>query len=119
MAAADILVTKAGPATISEACVAGLPMIISGAIPGQEEGNVDYVVKNNIGVYAPSPHQVAETVMRWFTADPAELERRANRAKAVARPDAVWEIVDEIYEHAQRAPVTRSNSGWNLAASRL
>ncbi|HEX3052308.1 MAG TPA: glycosyltransferase, partial [Aggregatilineaceae bacterium] len=33
MAGADILITKAGPATISEACIAGLPMILSGAVP--------------------------------------------------------------------------------------
>lgn len=118
MAAADLLVTKAGPATISEACVAGLPIIISGAIPGQEEGNVDYVVQNNIGVFANTPRKVAEAVVSWLH-DPGELERRAERARAVARPDAVWEIVDEIYAYAQRAPVTRSSSDWNLAASPL
>ncbi|MBL8121064.1 MAG: galactosyldiacylglycerol synthase, partial [Anaerolineae bacterium] len=51
MAAADILVTKAGPATISEACIAGLPQILYDAIPGQETGNVEFVVQNNAGVF--------------------------------------------------------------------
>ena len=67
MAAADILVTKAGPATICEACIAGLPMILSDAIPGQEPGNVEFVVNNNAGVYAPSPKLVAGTVQDWLT----------------------------------------------------
>jgi 1,2-diacylglycerol 3-beta-galactosyltransferase len=50
MAAADILVTRAGPGTISEACAAGVPFILFNAInainaiPAQEEGNVAVVV---------------------------------------------------------------------------
>ncbi|MCA9975497.1 MAG: glycosyltransferase, partial [Anaerolineales bacterium] len=46
MGAADILITKGGPGTISEAFIAGLPVIISGYIPGQEAGNVQYVLEN-------------------------------------------------------------------------
>jgi 1,2-diacylglycerol 3-beta-galactosyltransferase len=45
MAAADILVTKAGPATISEACIAGLPLILSDAIRTGKQRQ--YVVQNN------------------------------------------------------------------------
>ena len=37
MCASDLLVTKAGPGTLAEAFIAGLPVIISGYIPGQEE----------------------------------------------------------------------------------
>ena len=43
--AASVLVTKAGPGTISEACASGCPLVLSGAIPGQEAGNVHYVTK--------------------------------------------------------------------------
>lgn len=105
MAAADMIVTKAGPATITEACVAGLPLIISGAIPGQEEGNVEFVVRNDIGVYAPRPGQVAETLAQWLREDPARLRERAARARERARPDAVWKIVDEVHHYAHLAPV--------------
>jgi 1,2-diacylglycerol 3-beta-galactosyltransferase len=105
MAACDILITKAGPATICEACMAGLPMIISGAIPGQEDGNVAYVTENQIGVYAPGPHLVASTLADWLGQERAHLMRRADRAKALARPNAVWEIADELHQLAQLGPV--------------
>ena len=55
MAAADILVTKAGPGTICEAFIAGLPLIIYSRMPGQEDGNVFYVVDQKAGVWAPHP----------------------------------------------------------------
>lgn len=100
MAAADILVTKAGPATLTEAAIAGLPMIISDAIPGQEEGNVTYVVENNAGAYAPEPRQVAETVAAWLNEGPDALARRAANARRIANPNAVWEIADEIWQWA-------------------
>lgn len=95
MAAADMLVTKAGPATISEACHAGLPMIISGAIPGQEDGNVTLVVENGAGIYADSPQRVANAMQTWLAED--DWRRRAENAKSLARPNAVWEILEEIH----------------------
>ncbi len=101
MAASDMIVTKAGPATIMESCTAGLPIIISGAIPGQEIGNVEYVIKNEAGVLARGPQAVANTVEDWLNEHPEELQRRAENAKKLARPNAVWEIVDEIYQYAQ------------------
>jgi 1,2-diacylglycerol 3-beta-galactosyltransferase len=105
MAASDMIVTKAGPATIMESCTAGLPIIISGAIPGQEIGNVEYVVKNEAGVLARGPKAVANTVESWLNEYPEELQRRAANAQKLARPNAVWDIVSEIYEHAQHDSV--------------
>jgi 1,2-diacylglycerol 3-beta-galactosyltransferase len=53
MEAADILLTKAGPGTISEALNAGLPMILYSRLPGQEDGNIHYVVDEGAGIWAP------------------------------------------------------------------
>ena len=55
MAASDMLVTKAGPGTISEGFIAGLPLVLYARLPGQEDGNVQYVVKKRAGVWAPRP----------------------------------------------------------------
>jgi 1,2-diacylglycerol 3-beta-galactosyltransferase len=105
MVAADILVTKAGPATICEACIAGLPLILSDAIPGQETGNVNYVVQNNAGVYAPSPGAVADSVSQWLAEGEQGLRQRAENAHRLARPNAVWEIADEIWHYAQQPKI--------------
>lgn len=105
MAAADVLVTKAGPATISEACIAGLPMILSDAIPGQETGNVDYVVDNHAGVFAANPNAVGDAVAAWLAEGPAGLARRAENARRIARPDAVWQIAKEVWAYAHKPPI--------------
>ena len=57
MQAATILVTKAGPSTIAEAANAGLPLVLYSCLPGQEEGNVEYVVTGGLGRWAPGPAQ--------------------------------------------------------------
>ena len=44
MGAADVVITKAGPGTIAEALIRGVPLMLNGAIPCQEEGNVPFVV---------------------------------------------------------------------------
>merc|ERR1740139_1345730 len=62
MRASDAIVTKAGPGTIAEAAICGLPCILSSFLPGQEEGNVPYVVNNGFGCYEGSPEGIADTV---------------------------------------------------------
>jgi 1,2-diacylglycerol 3-beta-galactosyltransferase len=118
MAAADILVTKAGPSTISEACIAGLPLILYDAIPGQETGNVEYVVENHAGVFAPSPRAVADNVQEWLAEGRGGLERRSRIARRLGRPNAVWEIADEVWEYAHKPliPTIRRNILKQVAA---
>lgn len=37
MGACDMVITKAGPGTMAEALIAGLPIMLNGFVPGQEE----------------------------------------------------------------------------------
>ena len=46
----DMIVTKPGGLTVSEAIASGLPMGIFKAIPGQEEQNADFLVRKNMAV---------------------------------------------------------------------
>jgi 1,2-diacylglycerol 3-beta-galactosyltransferase len=113
LAATDVLVTKAGPATITEACIAGVPVILYDAIPGQETGNVEFVVRNNIGVFAPTPEEIGSTLARWLNEGPDKLRQRAQRARDLGRPDAVFDIAEEIWHYAHSAPIeTRRTTLW-------
>ena len=96
MFAADCMVTKAGPGTISEALVCGLPLVLSGFIPGQEEANVDYVVGNGAGLFASQPKEIAAIVGRWLGGDRGEAERFADNARRLGRPDATERIVRRV-----------------------
>jgi 1,2-diacylglycerol 3-beta-galactosyltransferase len=96
MAACDCIITKAGPGTIAESLAMGLPMVLSGYIVGQEEGNAPYVVDNGVGEYSEDPVQIARIVHRWFGEERATMARMTARARRLGRPDATYYIVDEI-----------------------
>jgi 1,2-diacylglycerol 3-beta-galactosyltransferase len=91
MRAADIIVTKAGPGTIAEALIANLPIILYAKLPGQEDGNVDFVVSEHVGVWAPEPLSVVRTLTRWISR-PAERQKVVENCCRVARPDASRQI---------------------------
>jgi 1,2-diacylglycerol 3-beta-galactosyltransferase len=105
MRAADILISKGGPATITEAAVIGIPLILSGAIRFQESPNVEYVVANRAGIYAPGPQRVAEALTEVMQPDGIRLNDLATGIRRLAQPDAIWHIADEIWR-ACRVPIT-------------
>lgn len=96
MAACDCIVTKAGPGTIAEALISGLPIVLSGFIPGQEEGNIPYVLENQVGCYGQSPEAIAAIVYHWFTDGRAQLAEMIARARALGKPQATLQIVESI-----------------------
>ena len=97
--AADILVTKAGPNTLAEAFVMGLPTVLYAAIPGQEEGNVRLVLEQDAGVWAPGPERAADAVMVLLRDE--ELRRAmGRRAGELATPHAADAIARELYNLA-------------------
>lgn len=95
MQAARLLVTKAGPGTISEALIAGLPMVLYSRVPGQEEGNVDYVVSKAVGLWAPGSQATADAVARWID-HPEELHQAAEVCREIARPDAALKVAEIV-----------------------
>ena len=95
MRAADILVTKAGPGTISEALIANLPIILYHRIPGQEEGNVSYVIDEGAGVWAPEIEDIIGTLKDWLQ-NPSKRDEAVNHAKRLARPNASRQIAQTI-----------------------
>ncbi len=99
MQAANVLVTKAGPGTISEAFIAGLPIILYSRLPGQEEGNVDYVVDEGAGIWAPEPRKVVAALQNWLD-HPDELQKASQTALHLARPDAARQIARLLVEKA-------------------
>lgn len=96
--AAACVVTKAGPGTIAEACTAGCPLVLFGAIPGQETGNVRHVTETCAGVWAPSTQAVVTALAAWLEPrdGPAALRRAAVRALRLGRPHAARDIAAHV-----------------------
>ncbi|KAM3293615.1 hypothetical protein ACQJBY_036890 [Aegilops geniculata] len=98
MGSCDCIITKAGPGTIAEALIRGLPIILNDFIPGQEVGNVPYVVDNGAGVFCKNAGEAARQVARWFTTETDELRRYSRNALKLAQPEAVFDIVRDIHK---------------------
>ncbi|TEU10678.1 MAG: galactosyldiacylglycerol synthase [Anaerolineales bacterium] len=114
MGASDVIVTKAGPSTISEALIIGLPILLSGFIPGQEEGNVEYVMNKGAGTLTEKPQLIAATLAQWLQPENETLTQMAQKAQRLGRPQAALDIAAEIFNLAQ----ARSSSTQSLTLSR-
>lgn len=88
MRAASVVVTKAGPSTICEALVAGRPLLLTGYVPGQEAGNVDFVVDGGAGLLTPTPATLVEALRGLVDRDSSLRQHMKSNALRLARPEA-------------------------------
>jgi len=97
MVSADVLVSKAGPGTIAEAAALSLPVLLTSFLPGQEEGNVDFVIKGKFGAFVPDtdPTGISEEVALWLS-DSEKFAYMSKAAKAQGAPNAARDIVKDI-----------------------
>lgn len=107
MRAADLLITKAGPSTISEALASGLPMLITGSLPGQEEGNEAWVVQTGAALLTPTPEQVVCALKQLLRADSETLAQMADHGRQAAQPHAastVAKVIDDLLRRRRTTP---------------
>lgn len=108
MAVASVLITKSGSNTIAEALARGLPMILFDRVPGQEEGNPQFIVQSGAGAYCPRPAQVVNTLRGWLN-DPSQVEKLSANAHAASRPDAAHKVARIVYQIAKERARDRRN----------
>ena len=94
-AAADLVITKPGGLTSSEALAVGCPLLLSNAIPGHEEENARQLVRAGAALEARSGAEVREAVGA-LTESPARLSALANAARRLGRPHAAATIAAEL-----------------------
>ncbi|HEX8982134.1 MAG TPA: glycosyltransferase [Ktedonobacterales bacterium] len=109
MRASDVIATKAGPGSISEAMACGLPVILTGYIPGQEEGNVAYVLDNRIGVLAQTPEKLAAAVRTLLEPGSETLAEMRDNVRRLSRPRASFDIAKLILSYV---PTPNASSAW-------
>ncbi len=103
MHTADLLITKSGPSTISEALCCGLPMLISGGLRGQEEGNAEWAVRTGAALLTPTTEAVVAAVRGLVQDGNQRLLHMSNQARRAARPDAAANVarsLDDLLNHA-------------------
>lgn len=95
MHASDVLLSKPGGLTSSEALTAQLPMILVKPLPGQEERNTRYLVSRRAAVRALGERQLTCAVAEVLTSQERrkQLHERMDRLR---RPDAAVAVAERI-----------------------
>ena len=94
MAAADLLITKPGALTMSEAFAVGLPLILHAPIPGPEALNAAYAVSHGAAISVGD--KKISTVVSELLSEPARLDEMRRCAKKISRPFAAADIVERL-----------------------
>jgi processive 1,2-diacylglycerol beta-glucosyltransferase len=87
MAMSDLMVSKAGGVTTSEALAAELPMVLVNPIPGQEEANATFLQAAGAAMVAPRPADLPTLIVDLLD-DPEGLALLRQGARRIKRPDA-------------------------------
>ena len=94
MAAADLLVGKAGGLTTSEALARVLPMALIEPIPGQEERNADHLLEAGAAIRCNNLPAAPWKIARLLD-DSARLDRMRDAARAMGKPGAAAAIAED------------------------
>jgi processive 1,2-diacylglycerol beta-glucosyltransferase len=97
MELADVLISKPGGVTVSEAFIKRVPMVICRPIPGQEMKNTEYLLEQNVAVKAEDPQDVPALIEQLLRS-PATLERMARNIEQLRRPYASFDIAREVLD---------------------
>jgi processive 1,2-diacylglycerol beta-glucosyltransferase len=107
--ACDVVVSKAGGLTCSEALIKRAPLVVFRPTPGQEVRNARYLEEAGAAVHVDTVADVAATVKRWLE-DSASRERVREAAGRLACPRAAESIARQVLEDV-RSTVVRSARG--------
>ncbi|MDO8487959.1 MAG: glycosyltransferase [bacterium] len=80
MSACDLVMGKAGPNFLFEALHLGKPIIATGCLPGQEDGNLEYITRSGIGWVKTQPQSVIP-LLKKILKNPQLLQAKKDRMK--------------------------------------
>jgi processive 1,2-diacylglycerol beta-glucosyltransferase len=108
MSVSNLLITKPGGLTISEAMAKGLPMAIISPIPGQEERNAEYLLNSGMAVWLRDSNHYHEYLVQLLT-NPLRLEQMSQIAKLKSKPNSCSDTVEflrKIFKKNRKADLS-------------
>ncbi len=97
MAAADLLLSKPGGSTLTEAFACGLPMLAFDPLPGNEMRTCQRVEKWGVGHWIKKSEEIAPTIESLLRS-PEKLQRLRAAAHSMARPRAAHDAAEAILQ---------------------
>jgi processive 1,2-diacylglycerol beta-glucosyltransferase len=101
MAISDVLITKAGGITISEALAMETPMVLYGVIPGHEEENAQFLINNRAALMARDSKEL-ETSIKSLLLDRSLTESIKEEERRLKKPTSGLDgakLILELYKN--------------------
>jgi UDP-N-acetylglucosamine:LPS N-acetylglucosamine transferase len=98
IAAADLVVGKAGGLTVAEVLACGRPLLVTTSLQGQEAFNVQFLERQRVGRFVAEA-DLADIVEEWI-ANPQALAEVQQRAWDAGRRDGARRIAARVLEYA-------------------
>jgi processive 1,2-diacylglycerol beta-glucosyltransferase len=117
MAVADLLITKPGGLTSSEALAMGKPLFILNPIPGQEAANSDFLLEHGAAAKVTRVEDLPYRIEQLLGSP--KLAEMGRAAKSLGKPAAARDIVSEAVKRASAsaqlpvATVERASLKWS------
>ena len=100
LADCDLMICRAGAVTVSELCAAGVPALLVPLVvstTAHQRDNAEYLAGQGAGMHLPQTQLSAESLAAQLQAlDRAQLLVMAERARALAKPQAAARVADEL-----------------------
>jgi processive 1,2-diacylglycerol beta-glucosyltransferase len=93
MAAADLIVSKPGGLTTSEALCRGAAMIVVDPIPGQETRNSDFLLENGAAVKVNNIASLRYKLTHLLS-EPGRLDSMRAASRKLAKPRAAYDVAE-------------------------
>lgn len=97
MAISNFVITKPGGLTTSEALVSGDPLILINPIPGQEEENAEFLVRNNVAIWIKKEDNIAR-ILKNIYRHPEKIEEMKKNIPNLAKPNSTKNICDILMD---------------------
>lgn len=95
MEAADVLITKPGGLTTSEAMAKGVPLILMNPIPGQEERNMEFLVNSGAAIMVTKGFPLEQALHQIF-GNSWRIELMKQAIAKLGKPDAAQKLYEFI-----------------------
>ena len=113
MDAADLMITKPGGLTTSEALAKKLPLILMNPIPGQEDRNMQFLVNTGAAMMVTETFHMENALYQFFDC-PWRRESMLNSVQYISKPNAAEDLYQFIQTLFAPSPQKEEIRDYNL-----
>ncbi len=92
----DIVICKAGGAILHEVMAARTPAVIDYVVPGQEEGNADYLLSRHCALRSRTPRETGAQVAAALANNGKLVRQMRENMLPISVPDAALRVAHEV-----------------------